>query len=490
LQHPATRSNHGRMAPLSSPVAPPRIALHSDRLLPADPATRAVARELYAATKDLPIVSPHGHVPAGWLAEDTPFPDPTALLITPDHYLTRLLHARGVPLSALGVGVTNPTPAQSREAFRLLCAHWPTFRGTPVKLWLEQVLVEVLGVDVTPSEATADDLYDAIAERVADPGFRPRALYDRFRIDVLATTDDPCDDLRHHASLRDDATWHGRVVPTFRPDRYLEAGGAGWADRVDALGAVAGVDTGSLAGWLDAMERRRAFFAEHGAVSSDHGHRDARMAPLDPADGERLYGLARAGRATPAEAERLRQGLLFEMARMSSEDGLVMTLHPGVSRDHHAQTSARYGADVGADIPVAVEFTEALRPVLDAFGTHPRFQLVVFTTDETTFSRELAPLAGFYPSLYVGAPWWFLDAPDAMARFRSAVTETAGFTKTAGFVDDTRAYLSIPARHDASRRADAAYLARLVTEHRLTADEAHETAHQLVTTTPREAFRL
>jgi glucuronate isomerase len=250
------------------------------------------------------------------------------------------------------------------------------------------------------------------------------------------------------------------------------------------------VDTGSLAGWVDAMERRRAYFAAHGAVSSDHGHRDARMTPLDPATGDRLYARARAGRATPAEAEVLRQGLLFEMARMASEDGLVMTLHPAVSRDHHAPSRAAHGTDIGADIPVRVELTEALRPVLHAFGTHPRFRLVVFTIDETTFSRELAPLAGFYPSLYVGAPWWFLDAPDAMARYRAAVTETAGFTRTSGFVDDTRAYLSIPARHDASRRSDAAYLARLVTEHRLTVDEAHETARALVTTIPREAFRL
>ncbi len=478
------------MALPSPPVAPPRLALHPDRLLPAEPAARSVARELYAAVRDLPIISPHGHVPARRLAEDVPFPDPTALLITPDHYLTRLLHARGVPLTDLGVGVGDPGSVRSRDAFRLLCRHWPAFRGTPVKLWLEQVLVEVLDVDLEPSPATADDLYDAIAARVAAPGFRPRALYERFRIDVLATTDDPCDDLRHHAALRDDPTWHGRVVPTFRPDRYLEAGRPGWPAAVAALGEVSGADTGTLGGWVEAMHRRRAHFAAHGAVSSDHGHRDARMAPLDRADGGRLYARALAGRATPAEAERLRHGLLFEMARMSSEDGLVMTVHPGVRRDHHGPSRERLGTDVGADIPTTVEFTEALRPVLDAFGTDPRFRMVVFTVDETTFSRELAPLAGFYPSLYVGAPWWFLDAPDAMERYRSAVTETAGFLKTSGFVDDTRAYLSIPARHDVSRRADAAFLARLVTSHRLTLDEAHQTARELVTTIPQEAFRL
>lgn len=464
--------------------------LHPDRLLPADPTERAIGRELYTSVRDLPILSPHGHVPAAWLAQDTPFPDPTALLITPDHYLTRLLHTQGVPLADLGVGAGPLEPAASRAAFRLLCAHWPAFRGTPVKLWLEQALVEVLGTDLAPVEQNADALYDVLAERVARPDFRPRALYERFGLEVLATTDDPCDDLAHHAALRDDPTWHGRVLPTFRPDRYLEAGAPGWSTLVDRLGEVAGVDTGTAAGWVTAMERRREHFVAHGAVSADHSHRDARMEPLPAAETERLYALARSGTATPAEADTLRRALLFEMARMSSEDGLVMTLHPGVHRNHHTPSLARFGTDVGADIPVAVEFTDALAPVLAAFGTHPRFQLVVFTIDETAFSRELAPLAGFYPSLYVGAPWWFLDAPDAMQRFRSAVTETAGFTKTSGFVDDTRAYLSIPARHDASRRADAAYLARLVADHRLTLDEALETAHDLVTTTPRKAFRL
>lgn len=477
------------MVTLPSPVAP-RIALHPDRLLPADPGTRSIARELYDAVRTAPIISPHGHVPARWLAEDTAFPDPAALLITPDHYLTRLLHAQGVPLADLGVGVTDPSPEQSRAAFRLLCRFWPAFRGTPVKLWLEQVLVEVIGTDLMPAEGTADLLYDAIAARVAEPDFRPRALYQRFGIDVLATTDDPCDDLHHHTTLAADPSWHGRVVPTFRPDRYLEAGRPEWPELVDRLGEVAGVDTGTLAGWVAAMELRRAYFAAHGAVSSDHGHRDAGMVPLDPPTGERLYAAARAGRATPDEAEQLRRGLLFEMARMASEDGLVMTLHPGVCRDHHRDSRERLGTDLGADIPVTTEFTTALRPVLNAFGTHPRFQLVVFTVDETAFSRELAPLAGFYPSLYVGAPWWFLDAPDAMERYRAAVTETAGFGRTSGFVDDTRAYLSIPARHDASRRADAAYLARLVADHRLTSDEAHQIAHDLVTTTPRKAFRL
>ncbi|MFC5382036.1 glucuronate isomerase [Aquipuribacter nitratireducens] len=469
---------------------PRRLRPHPDRLLPADPATRAVARELYDGIRDLPIVSPHGHVPAAWLAEDAAFRDPTSLLVTPDHYVTRLMHAQGVPLDRLGVGRGPLSEAESREAFRLLCAGWRTYRGTAVRHWLEHTLAHVLDVDVEPSAATADAVYDQVADRIAAPDLRPRALYDRFGLSVLATTDDPTDDLRHHRALAADPSWRGRVVPTFRPDAYVEVRRSDWPDAVTRLGAVADVDTATYAGWIAAMEARRSYFQEHGATSTDHSHRDARAEPLERSVAERLYARAVAGAVTPDEADALRRDLLFQMARMASEDGLVMTLHPAVARDHHPGTRDRYGADVGADIPVGVEFTDALRPVLGAFGTNPRFQLVVFTIDETVYSRELAPLAGFYPSLYVGAPWWFLDAPEAMTRFRSAVTETTGFTRTAGFVDDTRAFLSIPARHDTARRVDAAYLARLVAEHRLDLDEAHEVAHDLTVVNPREAFRL
>ncbi|MBB2924376.1 glucuronate isomerase [Cellulomonas cellasea] len=466
------------------------LTLDPDRLLPADAAIRPIARELYDAVRGLPIISPHGHVPPQWLADDVPFADPTSLLITPDHYVTRMLHAQGVPLHDLGVGQGELSPEASRAAFRLLCTHWGAYRGTPVKLWFESELVEVFGLDLAPSAETADDLYDAIAEKIATPAFRPRALYERFGIEVLATTDDPADDLRHHEKLAADPTWHGRVAPTFRPDKYLEPATPAWNGLVDRLGEVTGTDTGTYAGWVAAMEDRRAYFAAHGATSSDHSHRDARMEPLPVAEAERLYARARAGQITRDAGDTLRRDLLFQMARMASEDGLVITLHPAVHRNHHAPTFDRYGADVGADIPVAVEFTDALQPVLSAFGTSPRFQLVLFTIDETVYSRELAPLAGFYPSVYVGAPWWFIDAPEAMGRFRSAVTESAGFTKTSGFIDDTRAFLSIPARHDVNRRMDSAFLARLVADHRLTLDEALDTAVDLVVTNPRKAFRL
>jgi glucuronate isomerase len=374
--------------------------------------------------------------------------------------------------------------------WRRLCAHWDIFRGTPVRYWFECELAEIFDVSVRPSAATADDIYDQVAARLATDGYRPRALFERFGIEVLATTDDPCDDLAAHAALTADPAFPGRVLPTFRPDRYLEAGALGWQAAVGRLAAISGTDTGSYAGWVAAMEQRRAYFAAHGAVSADHSHEDVGTEPLSPDAAERIYRASLAGTVDPADAVALRRHMLLEMARMSCDDGLVMTLHPGVRRNHHGPTLAAYGPDTGQDIPLRTEYTDALRPLLERFGTHPNLHLVLFTLDETVFSRELAPLAGFYPSVYVGAPWWFLDAPDAVRRFRSAVTETAGFTRTSGFIDDTRAFCSIPARHDMSRRLDSGYLAGLVAEHRLDEDEALEVAVDLVAGRPRAVFKL
>jgi glucuronate isomerase len=466
------------------------LSLHPDRLLPPDPGVRAIARWLYESVRDLPVISPHGHVDPRVLLDDEPFPDPATLFVTPDHYVTRLLHANGVPLDALGVGQGPLSEDASRAVWRLLCEHWDVYRATPVRYWLEAELAEIFEVSERPSAATADRIYDQVAERLDQPEYRPRALYERFRIAVLATTDDPGDDLAAHAALSADPTWSGRVIPTFRPDRYLEPASPGWADAVARLGEVAAVDTGDYRGYTVALEQRRRHFLAHGATSADHSHTDVRTDPLDPAEAARIYGAALAGRATGAEAVAFRRHMLSEMARMSCDDGLVMTLHPAVRRGHHAPTAARFGADTGHDIPIQVEYTDALRPLLERYGTHPGFHLIVFTLDETVWSRELAPLAGFYPSVYVGSPWWFLDAPEAIRRFRAAVSETAGFSRTSGFVDDTRAFCSIPARHDMSRRIDAGFLAGLVAEHRLDENEAAETAVELVTTRPTNAFKL
>ena len=466
----------------------------ADLLFPAEPRQRAIARELYGLAAAQPLISPHGHVDPALLADDAPFPDPAQLLIVPDHYVTRMLLSQGVPPSDLGVPSTNGDPVETdgRVIWRRFAEHWHLFRGTPSRLWLEQTFREVFGVTTRLSPATADEVYDAIAAKLAEPAFRPRALFERFNIEVLATTESPLDDLGRHAKLAADG-WGGpggRVITTFRPDNVADMEFEGWAGNVARLGEISGVDTGSYAGYLLALRKRREAVIADGATSSDHGHPTARTLRLDTVEAAALYRKGLRGEATPADAEAFRAHMLVEFARMSIDDGLVMQLHPGAVRNHNKWLYARHGRDVGGDIPQATEYVHALAPLLDAYGNDPRLRVVLYTLDEDAFSRELAPLAGGYAALYLGAPWWFLDAPDALRRFREAVTETAGFYNTAGFVDDTRAFCSIPVRHEVARRTDAAYLARLVAEGRLPFDEAAETAADLAYHLPKKVFKL
>jgi glucuronate isomerase len=465
------------------------LVLDPDRLLPSDERVRAVARELYGEVADLPLVSMHGHVEASVLARDEPFPDPAQLLVVPDHYVTRMLVSQGARLEDLGVPRLDGGPVETdgRAVWRRFCAGWHLFRGTPSRLWLEHELHDVFGVRVAPSAETADELYDQIADRLARPEYRPRALYDRFRLEVLATTDPATSTLEHHRAIAA-SDWPGVVLPTFRPDALVSLDRPGWVQDVALLGEVAGVDTGTYAGYLGAIEQRREHFVRHGARATDHGCLTADTTPLDRADAERLYADGLRGALDPAGAAAFAAHMLFEMGRMSADDGLVMQVHAGVLRDHDPAVRARYGPDRGFDIPTRVDFVRGLRPLLQAFGSAPRFRAIAFTVDETTWSRELAPLAGAYPSLRVGVPWWFLDSPLAMRRFREAVTETAGFYNTSGFVDDTRAFASIPARHDVARRVDCGFLADLVARGVLPLDEAHETAVDLAVGLARTAY--
>jgi glucuronate isomerase len=465
------------------------LTVHPDRLLPADPGQRAIARELYQAVRTAPIISSHGHVDPLVLAEDRPFADPGSLFVAPDHYVTRLLHAAGVPPDRLGAGGGPLSEPEARAVWLRFCITG-LFRGTAVGWWLQAELAEIFEVAEQPSAAAADALYDHVAARLALAAYRPRALFERFGIAALAATADPADDLSAYAPLAADPTWRGRVIPIFRPDRYFEAAGDGWPEAMARLGESAGVNAGDYHGYLRALEEWRRFFIAHGATSADHSHLDAGSDPLPEAEAQRIYRSALASTATAGEALAFRRHMLGEMARMSCDDGLVMTLHPGVRRNHHRPTFERFGPDTGHDIPVAIEFTEALRPLLERFGTVPGFHLVVFTADETVWSRELAPLAGFYPAVYLGVPWWFLDAPDALRRFRPAVTETAGLSRASGFVDDTHAFCSIPARHDMARRVDAGYLARFVAEHRLAEGEAREIAAEQVAGQPAAVLKL
>lgn len=463
------------------------LSPHANRLLPADPGVRELARKLYDTVAAAPILSPHGHVDAALLADDQPFPDPATLLITPDHYVLRLLHAVGVPLGALGRGAA---PADPQEVWRAFCANWDVFLGTPVRYWFESSLSEVFGVTEQPSAGNADELYAHIDAQLRIPAFHPRALFERFRIEVLATTDDPADDLAAHARLRDDPSFRGHVLPTFRADRYMDPSAEGWSAALSELSEAAGTDAASYAGLLDALRRRRTAFRAAGGTATDTGVLDAGSQPLTSADAERIHAAGLRGDVTAEAATAYRRNMLYRLAEMSSEDGLVMQLHPGVIRNHHRDTLAQFGPDSGHDLPDVASFTRPLTPILNDFGTDETFRMVLFTVDETAFSREIGPLAGFYPSVYAGAPWWFLDTPDAISRYRRSVTDSAGFTKTSGFVDDTRAFCSIPARHDMSRRLDAGYLSTLVAEHRLTEEQAFALAHRFVDDIPRTTFRL
>ena len=466
----------------------------SDLLFAAEPRQRDIARELHALVRDQPLISPHGHVDPGILAEDRPFPDPAQLLIVPDHYVTRMLLSQGIPPARLGVPTRTGEAVETdgRTIWRLFAANWHLFRGTPSRLWLERTFETVFDISTPLRPDTADDVYDAISERLGQPAYRPRALFERFNIEVLATTESPLDDLSRHAKLAADG-WGGpggRVITTFRPDDVVDMEFENWAGNVARLGEITGCDTGTYEGYLDALRARRQAFIAAGATSSDHGHPTARTAALSPAEAATVFDRGLRGEATVADAETFRAAMLVEFARMSVDDGLVMQLHPGAVRNHNKWLYATHGRDVGGDIPQATEYLHALTPLLDAFGNDPRLRLVLYTLDEYTFTRELAPLAGGYAAVYLGAPWWFLDSPEVLRRYREAVTESAGFYNTSGFVDDTRAFCSIPVRHDVARRVDAAYLARLVAEHRLSADEAAETIVDLAYHLPKKVFRL
>lgn len=466
-----------------------RLELHPDRALPADERQRAVAREIYGQTARLPLICMHGHVEADVFAANEPFADPAQLLVVPDHYVTRMMVSQGIAPESLGVPRIDggPVETDSRAIWRTFCKNWKLFRGTPSRYWMEHELVEVFGVDLMPSAETADEIYDQIAARIAEPDFRPRQLLDRFSIELISTTDPATSDLRHHAQLAAQGLGE-RVIPTFRPDAVFHLDRQGWRAEVAKLAEVSAVDTSTFAGFLEALRERRRAFVAAGGLATDHGHLSADTTPMTETAAAELYSRALGGTISPAEAQAFAAHMLFVTAGMACEDGLVMQIHPGVLRDHHQGVFARHGQDKGFDIPVATEFTRALQPLLERYGHDPRFRAILFTVDETLYSRELAPLAGAYPSLRLGAPWWFLDSPEGMRRFRESATETAGFYNTSGFVDDTRAFASIPARHDLFRRIDAGFLARLVLEHRLSQDEAVETAVDLAYNLPKAAY--
>jgi glucuronate isomerase len=469
---------------------PRKLTLHEDRLFPPDPSVRAIARQLYGSVRSLPIISPHGHTDPAWFADDAPFGNATELLLAPDHYLYRMLYSQGVSLEALGVSSRCERPSvDPRAAWRLFATGFYLFQGTPSWLWLNHVFTEVFGIDVVLDETTADRYFDEIGAALATPAFRPRALFDRFNIEVLATTESPIDALEHHRRIRESG-WSGRVVTTYRPDAVVDPDHEQFRVALERFGQLTGKDVHTWRGYLQAHRARRAEFIRAGATATDHGHPTARTADLNETDCERLFARVSSGASTADEAELFRGQMLVEMARMSLDDGLVMQIHPGAFRNHNRCLFEEYGRDKGADIPMPTDYVGALKPLLDRFGNEPRLCVILFTLDETSYSRELAPLAGHYPVLKLGPAWWFHDSPEGMRRFREQTTETAGFYNTVGFNDDTRAFLSIPARHDVARRVDCAFLARLVAEHRLDETDAARIAADLAYHLPKRAYKL
>ncbi|MGA7858051.1 MAG: glucuronate isomerase [Terracidiphilus sp.] len=461
--------------------------LHEDRLFPVEPNTRSIAKALYARVNALPIISPHGHTQAEWFARNEPFPDPATLFVQPDHYVFRMLYSQGISLEDLEIGL--PEIKNPRKVWKIFASHYYLFRGTPTRIWLDYAFQELFGLEERLSEKTADHYFDAISEKLLSPAFLPRALYDRFHIEVLSTTDSPLASLDDHRAIRNSG-WKGRILPTFRPDPVVDPEFQGFVESIAKLGELTGEDTSTWSGYLSSLRKTRARFREQGCTATDHGHPTTQTADLSTAEAKELYHRVIDGSANGSQQELFRAQMLTEMARMSLEDGLVMQIHPGSVRNHNRDVYQRYGRDVGADIPRPTNYVDALRPLLERFGNERELTIILFTLDESTYSRELAPLAGHYPCLRLGPPWWFLDSPEGMMRFRELTTETAGFYNTVGFNDDTRAFLSIPARHDVARRVDCSFLARLVAEHRLGEDEAFEVAHDLAYGLVKEAYRL
>lgn len=460
------------------------MSMNSSKILPNDPQTKVLATRLYELIADLPIISPHGHVDPELLAKNEPFGNPTELFILKDHYVTRLLHSVGVDLSDIYKS------SDPRKVWSIFYENYHVFSGTSSGYWFEETLRSIFAIKDLPSTENANRHYDLIASNLLEPAFLPKALAKRFNIEILATTDDPIDNLEYHREISKDSSFETKVVPTFRPDRYLDPRSIGWKENIEKLLAVVNLKENNYKNFISALEDRRQYFKQHGAFSSDHGVFEPYTCILDEKVASEIYQSALIGTASENELRDFAGHMLVEMARMATVDGLVMTIHAGVVRNHHEDTLKAFGPDTGHDLPVTCEWVQNLRPLLNAYGLSKNLKVVLFSLDETNWSREIAPLASFYPSVFIGAPWWFLDAPEAIQRFRASTVDIAGFYKGSGFIDDTRAFLSIPARHDLARRSDSAYLAKMVSEGRITFEQALKISVDLVTTIPRKAFNL
>jgi glucuronate isomerase len=465
--------------------------LHPDRFFDSDTVIRAYAREIFDNIKSLPIISPHGHVDPGIFVDNKPFENPSQLFITPDHYLFRMLYSQGIPMEALGIPSINGTKVEKdpRKIWKLFADNYYLFLGTPSGIWLNHEFSVVFGIKEKLNGVNADKIYDEINEKLNSPEYLPRRLFEKFKIEVLSTTDASTDSLDNHKKIKESG-WNGRVIPCFRPDAVTDLSNSSWKSNIELLGRVCGYEISSFKKYVQALEERRSFFKNLGCTSTDHGVFSPYTHELSISEAEKIFQKGLKGESNNEDAELFTAHMLMEMARMSIEDGLVMQIHPGSYRNHNPVIFANYGTDKGADIPMHAEFTFNLKELLNKYGNHPDFTAIVFTLDESTYSRELAPLAGHYPAMKLGPSWWFHDSIEGMTRFRQMVTETAGFYNTVGFNDDTRAFVSIPARHDLARRIDSNFLAGLVARHIISIDEAIKIAEDLTYNLVKKTYKL
>ncbi len=468
------------------------FTLPDDRYLGPDARQKEIALQLYTGVKDLPLICPHGHVnPRLFSDPNYSFGSPADLLIIPDHYVFRMLYSQGIPLEQLGVPRADGGTVERdhRKIWQLFADNYYLFRGTPTGVWLAYELRVLFGVKQKLTGATAQSIYDQIAEQLTTPEFRPRRLFEQFNIEVLTTTDAATDPLDDHKAIRASG-WKGRILPTLRPDAVVNLDAAGWHNNIDALSEISDIDVHNYRSFIRALENRRAFFKQMGATATDHAAITPYTAPLTERTANTIFQRALRGKSTVSDATRFTAHMLMEMARMSIDDGLVMQLHPGSYRNHNDALFARFGADKGADIPISTDYTHNLHRLLNQYGNDPRFTLILFTLDETAFGRELAPLAGHYPAVKLGPPWWFFDSLNGMAHYFDQVMETTGIYNTAGFNDDTRAFASIPARHDVWRRASVNWLAGLVVRGIVDMPDAEEMAHALAYDLAKKAYKL
>ncbi|MGD8403612.1 MAG: glucuronate isomerase [Anaerolineales bacterium] len=468
------------------------MKLDPDRYFDPQVDQRNIARELYQSVADMPIVSPHGHVdPTLFVDEDASFGTPTELLIIPDHYVFRMLYSQGITLESLGVPRTDGGPVETdhRKIWQVFAENFYLFRGTPSGAWLNSELVDVFGIFQKLNGDTAQKIYDQIAEKLAQPAFQPRALFEKFNIEVLCTTDSATDTLDAHRKIRASG-WQGVIRPTFRPDNIFNLLTPAWPENIAALSEVSGIDISSYPSFIEAVEKQRAAFKSLGATASDHAAISAYTHELSSNEAENIFQHALKRKVTEDEVAQFSAHMLMESARMSLEDGLVMQIHVGSIRNHNRSVFEKFGPDKGGDIPERSEFTHNLSALLNKYGNEPNLSLILFTVDETTLARELAPLAGHYPALKLGPPWWFYDSVNGMKRYFDLVMETAGIYNTVGFNDDTRAFPSIPARHDVWRRVSANWLAGLVIRGIVDLEDAQAMIVDLAYNLVKKAYRL